>query len=116
MDSLTFGTGLDHTVSGTADFSSTELGLASQLFEIGFSPVLDDTSSAGGTGDLVHDLIYGLMTGTAADDLEAVFDADSIVFNGSDAGDETFVGGARADQLYGNCGNDVLSGAGGADI
>jgi Ca2+-binding RTX toxin-like protein len=111
LDSISFGTGLNYTSSGFGQ-SSTPLSLTSTLFTLGFSPALDDPAG-GGSGDAVHELIYGLMIGEE-DAILDTLNSNQIVFNGNN-GNETFQGGALADTLNGGAGNDVLYGGGGAD-
>lgn len=112
ISQISFGSGLQYTAAGMAN-SSTPLDLASDLFQIEFSTPLNDTGASGGSGDTVHEVVYGLMIG----DTEALLDvlnSNEINFIGS-AADETFQGGALADSLSGNGGNDVLLGGGGKD-
>lgn len=112
IDRISFGSGLQYTSSGFGQ-SSTQLDLTADLFNIAFSPALDDPAS-GGAGDAVHDLVYGLMTGDP-DELLTQLMTQAITFNGNGAA-ETFVGGVESDTLNGGAGDDVLYGGFGDDV
>lgn len=116
LDTLSFGEGLNYTYPGVYPFAGIESTSAMTLDETVLTIDnlgLDDTSQAGGTGDDVHDLLYGLMTGDSSY-LETYLAANDIEFQGG-AGNDTFVSGAGADVFLVSAGSDTYTGGSGVD-
>lgn len=113
LDTLSFGTSLNYTYPGSGVESTTEITLGAGPVLVLDGLGLNDSSQAGGTGDDVHDVLYGMMTGNSTP-LETYLAANDIEFQGG-AGNDTFVSGAGADLFLVSAGGDTYTGGSGVD-
>ncbi|EEA96265.1 heme acquisition protein HasA [Pseudovibrio sp. JE062] len=113
---------INHALSGTLDSVSFGHGLDYNSSSDSFAHTTNDISISGlglsgsGSGNSVHNVVYGLMShDTTA--LEAQLDANDLIINGS-SGADTIQSYAGDDTLTGNAGNDifVFSSGSGTDV
>lgn len=116
IDSLTFGTWIDGTTTGTRG-----IGVEGEITGYDASLIIDgfDVSAAAGAGtDTTTNAtyeIYSAIRNLDADALEAVLERYALEVYGS-SGDDTIDGFAFDDVLIGGAGNDSLLNSQGADL